>query len=102
MAFRYDQILSISIDVGNAICRKFQDENLVCPVRLRKGIFTSSTVDNIDHNPSSNTAKGSFHGIGISLVQDASLEYPGIEQEQIYLEHPNKLDTKKVCKMPDW
>ena len=31
-----------------------------------------------------------------------SLEYPGIEQEQICLERPNKLDTKRVCKLPDW
>jgi len=28
-----------------------------------------STVDNIDHNPSSATSKESFHGTGISLFQ---------------------------------
>ena len=32
----YDQILSISTDVGNTICRKFQDENLVCPLSCGK------------------------------------------------------------------
>ena len=102
LSVSYDRILSISTDIGNAICRKFRGENLVCPVKLRKGIFTTSAVDNIDHNPSSNTAKGSFHGTGISLFQNVSLEYPGIEQEQICLEQPSKLDTKKVCELPDW
>ena len=28
-----------------------------------------STLDNIDHNPSSATAKDSFHGTGTSLMQ---------------------------------
>ena len=82
LSVSYDRVLSISTDIGNTICRKFEDENLVCPAKLRKGIFTTSAVDNIDHNPSSNTAKGSFHENGISLFQNVSREYPGIEQEQ--------------------
>ena len=102
LSVSYDRVLSISTDIGNTICRKFEDENSVCPAKLRKGIFTTSAVDNIDHNPSSNTAKGSFHGTGISLFQNVSREYPGIEQEQISLEHRSKLDTKKVCELPDW
>ena len=64
--------VSISTGIGNTICRKFQEENLACPAKLRKGIFTTSTVDNIDHNPSSNTARESFHGTGISLFQNIS------------------------------
>ena len=70
-------------------------------VKLRKGIFTTSAVHIIDHNLSSNTAKGSFHGTGISLFQNVLLEYHEIEQEQVSQEHPNKLDTKKVCKLSD-
>ncbi|CAB4002222.1 Hypothetical predicted protein [Paramuricea clavata] len=102
LSVSYDRVLSISTDIRNTICRKFQDENLVCPAKLWKGILTTSAVDNIDHNPSSNTAKGPFHGTGISLFQNVSREYPGIEQEQISLEHRSKLDTKKVCELPDW
>ena len=37
-------------------------------------IFTTATVDNIDHNPSSMTATGSFHGTGISLFQHPDFE----------------------------
>ncbi|KAL9954025.1 hypothetical protein ACROYT_G041513 [Oculina patagonica] len=32
-------------------------------------MFTVGAIDNIDHNPSSTTAQGSFHGTGISLFQ---------------------------------
>ena len=90
LSVSHDRVFSISTDIGNAICQKFHDENLVCPGKLRKGIFTTSAVDNIDHNPSSNTAKGSFHGTGISLLQNVSEEYPGIEQEEISLENRSK------------
>ena len=72
LSVSYDRVLSISTGIGNTICREFQEENLACPAKLRKGIFTTSTVDNIDHNPSSNTAKESFHGTGISLFQNIS------------------------------
>lgn len=34
-------------------------------------MFTVVAVDNIDHIPSSTTAKGSFHGTAISLMQHA-------------------------------
>ena len=37
-------------------------KDVVCPPKLRQGLFTTGAVDNIDHNPSSATAKDSFHG----------------------------------------
>ena len=79
LSVSYDRVLSISTDIGNTICREFQKENLAC----------------------SYTARESFHGTGISLFQKISHEYPGLEQEQISLEHASKLDTKKVCELPD-
>lgn len=35
------------------VCKQFEEKNLVC---LRKGLFTVAALDNIDHNPSANTA----------------------------------------------
>ena len=37
------------------------------PTQLRRGLFTAGALDNLDHNPSSTSAKDSFHGTGISL-----------------------------------
>ena len=39
-----------------------------------------AAVDNIDHNPSSTTAKDSFHGTGISLFQQPTVENPGTDR----------------------
>ena len=36
---------------------------------LQDYIFTVSAIDNLDHNPSSSTAKDSFHSTGISIFQ---------------------------------
>lgn len=73
----YDRVLSISTELGNAACRCFHEENVVCPLNLRLGLFTTAAIDNIDHNPSSTTARDSFHGTGISMFQHATSDMPG-------------------------
>lgn len=45
------------------------EDGVVCPAVLQKGLFTTSAVDNIDHNPSATTTTSSFHGTGISIFQ---------------------------------
>ncbi|KAK3753825.1 hypothetical protein QZH41_005373 [Actinostola sp. cb2023] len=62
----YDRVLAISTALGNELCRRYEEDNVVCPPNLRLGVFTTSAVDNIDHNPTSTTARDSFHGTGIS------------------------------------
>ncbi|KAH3885752.1 hypothetical protein DPMN_009749 [Dreissena polymorpha] len=63
--------------MGYSVCDQFEKENIVCPSVLRKHIFTTGAVDNIDHNPSFTTAQGSFHGTGISIFQHPTKGYPG-------------------------
>lgn len=50
-------------------CRQSLQEGFLCPANLLAGLFTVGVYDNIDHNPSSSTAVGSFHGTGISILQ---------------------------------
>ena len=65
----YDRVLKISTELGNNISYYYQQKRVVCPPRLKGGIFTTAAVDNIDHNPSSTSSHDSFHGTGISLFQ---------------------------------
>lgn len=55
-------------------------EKIVCPPKLRGGLFTTAAIDNIDHNLCSTTAQGSFHGTGISLFQHPSTEKTGFQR----------------------
>ena len=47
LSVSYDGILYISTDLGNAVCRRYQEENVVCPCNLRLNLFTTAAVDNI-------------------------------------------------------
>ena len=72
LCISYDRLLQIMADMANGICKRFDAEQIVCPAQMRQGVFTTCAVDNIDHNPSSATAKDSFHGTGISVTQHPS------------------------------
>ena len=68
------------------------------PTQLRRGLFTAGALDNLDHNPSSTTAKDSFHGTGISLFQFPTSSSLGENQNDIKLA---LADTKKNHQLPD-
>ena len=80
MCISYDRVLSISTDIANSVIAWYEREAVVCPSKLRKGLFTTAAVDNIDHNPSSTTSQDSFHGTAISLVQHPTSEVKGDER----------------------
>jgi len=68
----YDRVLSVTTALANGIIHQFEVDKAVCPPNLRGNVFTTAAVDNIDHNPSSTSAKASFHGTGISLSYPSS------------------------------
>ena len=55
----------------------------MCPPNLHLGLSTTAAVNNIDHNPSSTTAKDSFDDTGFSLFQHSSADNPGTVRERI-------------------
>lgn len=76
----YDRVLSLSAEMGNRVCSLYREENVVCSPMMRGNVFTTAAVDNVDHNPSSTTAKNSFHGTSISLFQHLSSEREGVSR----------------------
>ena len=69
MCISYDRLLNLTSDISNTICEQYRVDGIVCPPKLRCGVHTSAAVDNLDYNPTSSTAKDSFYGTGISLIQ---------------------------------
>jgi hypothetical protein len=81
LSVSYDRIEEMSNRMATSVCDKFKSDGVVCPMNLRSGLFTVGALDNLDHNPSSTTSEGSFHGTGISVFQ-----FPTeTEQDQAYL-----------------
>ena len=73
MSISYDRLLEISAQLGDATVSKFVEEGVVCLV-LRKGLFTTAVMENIDNNPSATTATTPFHGTSVSVFQHQTQE----------------------------
>ena len=98
LSISYDRVLEISADLGDAVVSRFIEDGVVCPHELQKGLFTTSAMDNIDHNPSSSTSTTSFHGTTISLFQHPKHDNEGEEREKLEL----KGNTgKRIPELPD-
>ena len=100
LSISYDRVLSISTQLAQRVCRQFEHDQTVCPINLRHGLFTTSAVDNIDHNPSATTSKSSFHGTGISIFQHPSATNAGTVR-QYANEEDDVPRLKMVPPIPD-
>ena len=60
LSVSYHRVLQVENELANSVCQDFKKKGVVCPSQLCKGLFTVAAIDNIDHNPPSNTAKCSF------------------------------------------
>ena len=69
LSINYQRVMEIQEDITQYLCTKYNREALVCPPQLKQGLFTITSIDNIDHIPSSATASSSFHGTTISIFQ---------------------------------
>ena len=85
LSISYDRVMQISAYLGNSVCAQFEDDGIVCPSKLKKSLFPTGSVDNIDHNPSSRTAKDSFHGTAISLTEHPTNDFGGIDSNRVLI-----------------
>ena len=89
--------------MANSACEQFKNEDVVCPLKLRGGLFTTAAIDNIDHNPSATTAKDSFHGTGISLFQHPTPLMKGEDRGSLVLDYGETVALKKtVSPLPEF
>ena len=96
----YDCFLRLTSDISTALCEQFSNDGVVCPPKLRSSLFTTAAVDNIDYNPSSATAKDSFHGTGISIIQHPSHTLQGHCRGGLLLKQ--KSTSCSVSTLPPW
>ena len=68
LCISYDRVMQLSADMANKVIAQYQLEGVVCPPKLKSGLFVTSQQDNVDHNLTSTSAKESFHGTALSLT----------------------------------
>lgn len=98
LCISYDRVLEISAQLGEAVVTQYVQEGVVCPPVLRKGLFCTSAMDNIDHNPTATTASTSFHGTSISIFQHPMSNNKGEQRDAIMVTNER---VKIVPELPD-
>ena len=100
ISISYDQVLEISVQLGNAVVTKYVQDGVACPPTLRKRLFTTSAMDNIDHNPTVTTASTSLHGTSISTYQNPSADNKGDMCKSLKIREGTKVMT--VPELPEY
>ena len=89
-------------DITNSVIDRHDRDRVVCPSRLRDGIFRAAAVDNVVHNPSSTSSHDSFHGTAISLVQHPTTEKPGTNRATGVFDPGKSSISKKIASLPSY
>ena len=85
LSIPYGRVLQISAQLGDAAVARYTEDGVVCPSELRKGLFTTAAMDNIDHNPTATTAMTSFHGTSMSIFQHPISDNEGEKREPLVI-----------------
>ena len=96
LSVHYDRVLQLSTNMGNSVISQYESDKVVCPSNMRYGVFTTAAIDNIDHDPTSNTAATSFHGTGISLFQHLSQGKTGVKRKVPFIDGNQKGKMKPL------
>ena len=99
LSISYDRVLDISMNTAISAAQQYESEGVVCPLILRKNLFTTAAIDNLDHNPSSTTSQGAFHGTGISIFQNRAAESDGIIRHKSEMQ--TELHGKQIPPLPE-
>lgn len=87
LSISYQRVLQIENSLSMPACELFENEGVVCSSNIRQGLFAVAAIDNIDHNPSSTTAQGSFHGTGINVIQFPKVHVLGSCRQSNFKHH---------------
>ena len=89
LSISYDRVLDISMDMAIAAAQQYESDEVVCPLILRKNLFTTAAVDNLDHNPSSEllmmlSMEQASHSFKIGLRSQTESCVPNQNYNQVF------------------
>ena len=97
LSVSYDRVMDIKVLVAHAVCKRHAEDGVVLPTNVRRSLFTTHDVDNLDSSKTGNLSRGDFHGTCITVTNHLSKENSGIRRQPIKLDH----NTKSKPKLPD-
>ena len=85
---RVDEIQSA---ITQNVCQQYHLKEPICPDSLVENLFTTTAIDNIDHDETSSTSSSHFHGMSISMFQ----HYHNLIEKENITYNFSKADYKK-------
>ena len=79
LCISYGRTLKLSEDLCNNVMDLYEQNGTVCPPTLPKGVFTTTALDNLDHDPKSTVANWTFHGTALSMTCHVDENYHSLE-----------------------
>ena len=98
LSIPYDRVLQISAQLGDAAVARYTEDGVVCSSELRKGLFTTAAMNNIDYNPTATTTMTSFHGTSMSILQHPTSDNEGEKPEPLVI---RGLSIKQLPELPE-
>ena len=99
LSVSYDRVMQHSTDIANQVIAQYQEDGVVCPPKLKRGLFVTGQLDNVDHNPSSTSSQSSFHGTALSLICHVTPDAQGTDRSSTD-ENTPILHDKRVAELP--
>ena len=93
----YERVKQVGIDLANAEISRYHQEDIICPSNMRRGLFTTFGLDNIDKNLSSITSQECLHGTALSSTQHVSTVNEG---EIVTIRGPIESTRSHMKKLP--
>jgi len=73
MAVSYDRVMEVRNGLAISVSKRFAEDGVVLPSNIKRGVFTTGAVDNIDES-----GRTELHGTAISLTNHLTQENTGI------------------------
>eukprot|EP00733_Pompholyxophrys_punicea_P000084 Pompholyxophrys_punicea_v1_NODE_10_length_6905_cov_7.951686.p6 type:complete len:181 gc:universal NODE_10_length_6905_cov_7.951686:5893-5351(-) len=96
LSVTYYRIANVLDMLSDSLVTACIASDVVCPSNMSKNAFTVCGFDNVDHDPSSTSSMGSFHGTAITTMQNCKKTRSMTHQKLVW---PEKF--LRISSVPD-
>ena len=68
----YARVMEVRKCLAKAVSKRWSDDGVVVPVNVKRGLFVTGSVDNMDES-----GRHEFHGTAMTLTAHATEQNPG-------------------------
>ena len=84
--------------MGNTVIEANERDDMVLPMSLKLGVFSTTSVGNIDFEMQSSLSTSSLHGTAASINQHSTEHNQGQPRKKIMLNQ----NVLKLRRLPNW